>query len=120
MKDLLRACGAAQIPLLLSVRLEDGRQKNPRDSSSEIEPWMVRAWIRSDPAVRLIVTHADREFIEQVHFGATPEEAFYVLCDESINPFSERQLGRLHLEIGVSPNYPAEFIVVVSALSDVS
>ena len=42
---------------------------------------MVRSWIRSDPAVRLIVTHADRDFIEQVHFGATPEEAGRILWD---------------------------------------
>jgi predicted TIM-barrel fold metal-dependent hydrolase len=81
MRELTRACGAAGTPLLVSVRLEDGRQKNPRDRSSEIEPWMVRSWIRSDPAVRLIVTHADREFIEQVHFGATPAEASRILWD---------------------------------------
>jgi len=45
-------------------------------------------------------------------FGATAEEAFYVRIDEVINPFSEQQLGRLHIEIGVRPTYPAEFIVV--------
>lgn len=45
-------------------------------------------------------------------FGATAEEAFYVRIDETLNPFSEQQLGRLHLEIGVRPTYPAEFIVV--------
>jgi uncharacterized protein len=45
-------------------------------------------------------------------FGATPEEAFYVRIDEGLNPFSEQQLGRLHVEIGVRPVYPAEFIVI--------
>jgi hypothetical protein len=45
-------------------------------------------------------------------FGKTAEEAFYVRIDESLNPFSEQQLGRLHIEIGVRPTYPAEFIVV--------
>ena len=29
----------------------------------------------------LIVTHADREFVEQVHFGSTPEEARRILWD---------------------------------------
>ena len=29
--------------------------------------------IRSDPRVRLLVTHADRPFIEEVHFGSTPD-----------------------------------------------
>ena len=32
-------------------------------------------WCGADPRVRLIVTHADRPFIEEVHFGSTPEEA---------------------------------------------
>jgi phage tail sheath protein FI len=45
-------------------------------------------------------------------FGATPEEAFYVRIDDVLNPFSEQQLGRLHIEIGARPTYPAEFIVV--------
>jgi hypothetical protein len=45
-------------------------------------------------------------------FGAKAEEAFYVRIDEALNPFSEQQLGRLHIEIGARPSYPAEFIVV--------
>jgi phage tail sheath protein FI len=45
-------------------------------------------------------------------FGATPEEAYYCRIDETLNPFSERALGRLTMEIGVSPSYPAEFVVV--------
>jgi predicted TIM-barrel fold metal-dependent hydrolase len=81
MAELVGACGEVGLPLMLSVRLEDGRQRNPRDSTSELEPWAVRALIRSDPSVRLIVTHADRDFIEQVHFGATPDEASRVRWD---------------------------------------
>ena len=83
MLELVQACAMADIPLLLSVRLEDGRQRNPRDHSGELEPWMVRTLIRSDPSVRLIVTHADRDFIEQVHFGATPAEASRIRWDIS-------------------------------------
>lgn len=45
-------------------------------------------------------------------FGAKAEEAFYVRIDEELNPFSEQALGRLHIEIGMRPSYPAEFIVV--------
>lgn len=45
-------------------------------------------------------------------FGETPEKAFYVRIDEVLNPFSEKQLGRLHIEIGIRPSYPAEFIIV--------
>ncbi|MBF2007556.1 MAG: phage tail sheath family protein, partial [Chlorogloeopsis fritschii C42_A2020_084] len=45
-------------------------------------------------------------------FGATPEEAFYVRIDEALNPDSQRALGRLYIEIGIRPSYPAEFIIV--------
>jgi phage tail sheath protein FI len=45
-------------------------------------------------------------------FGAKAEDAFYVRIDEVLNPFSQQQLGRLTIEIGVRPAYPAEFIVV--------
>jgi phage tail sheath protein FI len=45
-------------------------------------------------------------------FGATAKEAFYVRIDEALNPESERALGRLHIEIGVAPTYPAEFVIV--------
>lgn len=45
-------------------------------------------------------------------FGQKAQDAFYVRIDEQLNPFSEQQLGRLHIEIGVRPSYPAEFIVV--------
>ncbi len=45
-------------------------------------------------------------------FGETADKAFYVRIDEALNPDSERALGRLHIEIGVRPSYPAEFIIV--------
>jgi phage tail sheath protein FI len=45
-------------------------------------------------------------------FGAKAEEAFYVRIDEILNPFSEQALGRLNIEIGLRPTYPAEFIIV--------
>lgn len=53
-----------------------------------------------------------RQWRDGALFGAKPEQAFYVRIDEVLNPFSEQQLGRLHIEIGVRPSYPAEFIVV--------
>lgn len=53
-----------------------------------------------------------RQWRDGALFGAKAEEAFYVRIDEVLNPFSEQQLGRLHIEIGVRPSYPAEFIIV--------
>jgi hypothetical protein len=44
-------------------------------------------------------------------FGATPEEAFYVKCDEELNPPEERDLGRLIIEVGLAPVKPAEFVI---------
>jgi predicted TIM-barrel fold metal-dependent hydrolase len=41
----------------------------------------VRTLARGDPDVRLIVTHADRGFVEEVHFGSTPEESVRVWWD---------------------------------------
>jgi phage tail sheath protein FI len=45
-------------------------------------------------------------------FGLKAEQAYYVRIDEALNPQSTRSLGRLYIEIGVQPVYPAEFIVV--------
>ncbi len=81
MRSLAAECGAKGIPLLLAVRLEDGRQRHPNDGAPELAPAAIRELVRSDPQVRLLVTHADREFIEQVHFGSTPEEAGRILWD---------------------------------------
>jgi hypothetical protein len=75
MRALAGACARAGVALMLAVRLEDGRQRHPNDHSAELPAAAVRALVRSDAAVRLVVTHADRPFIEEVHFGATPEEA---------------------------------------------
>jgi phage tail sheath protein FI len=44
-------------------------------------------------------------------FGAAPEEAFYVKCDEELNPVEERDLGRLFIEVAIAPVKPAEFVV---------
>ena len=45
-------------------------------------------------------------------FGETAEQAYYVRIDESLNPESEKRLGRLNIEIGLRPTFPAEFIIV--------
>jgi len=81
MRALAAACGEAGKPLLLAVRLEDARQRHPNDRAAELPPAAVRALLRADQRARLLVTHADRDFIEQVHFGSTPEEAGRVLWD---------------------------------------
>ena len=44
--------------------------------------------------------------------GANPAEAFYVRCDDSNNPPSERANGKLMAEVGVAPSNPFEFVVL--------
>lgn len=75
MLAVVRAAGTLGLPLLAAVRLEDGRGRHPLDVAPDLPPWAVRQWVRASPEARLVVTHADRGFIEEVHFGATPEEA---------------------------------------------
>ena len=83
MRVLAAACGAADLSLMMTVRLEDARQRHPNDGAAELPAAAVRALIRSDEDVRLLVTHADRGFIEEVHFGSTPEEAARIWWDIS-------------------------------------
>jgi len=44
-------------------------------------------------------------------FGLTPEQAFYVRCDEETNPKELRDLGYCIVEVGMAPVKPAEFVV---------
>jgi phage tail sheath protein FI len=44
-------------------------------------------------------------------FGLTAQEAFYVKCDEELNPPEVRDLGQVITEIGVSIVRPAEFVI---------
>jgi uncharacterized protein len=44
-------------------------------------------------------------------FGRTPEQAFFVKCDEETNPKEVRDLGYCIIEVGIAPVKPAEFVV---------
>jgi len=44
--------------------------------------------------------------------GTNPSQAFYVRCNDTNNPFTEIQAGRVNIEIGVALEYPAEFVVI--------
>ena len=83
MRDLVAASAQAALPLMVAVRLEDGRQRHPLDVAAELPAAAVRALVRSHPSARLVVTHADRGFIEEVHFGSTPDESARIWWDIS-------------------------------------
>lgn len=72
------------------------------------EPNEPRLWgqVRRDVGSFLTMVWRDGAL-----FGGSPSEAFYVKCDAEINPAESRDLGRLVIEIGVSPVKPAEFVI---------
>jgi phage tail sheath protein FI len=52
--------------------------------------------------------------------GRTPEEAFFVQCDEETNPPEVVDAGEVRVVIGIAPVKPAEFIIFrISAGADV-
>jgi phage tail sheath protein FI len=73
------------------------------------EPNNLQLWQKLK---RTLTDFLTRSWRDGALFGAKASEAFYVRIDEALNPFSEQQLGRLHIELGVRPSYPAEFIIV--------
>ena len=81
MRALVAECAGRGPPLMMAVRLEDSRQRHPNDSARELPPSAVRTLIRSSPKLRLIITHAERSFVEEVHFGSTPEESSRIWWD---------------------------------------
>ncbi|MEX2177981.1 MAG: hypothetical protein WD801_04675 [Gemmatimonadaceae bacterium] len=81
--ELAVACGEARLALVLTVRFEDVRQRHPLDVAGDLQAAAVRAIARAGPAVRVIVTAAGKDFIEEVHWGLTPEEQRRVFWDFS-------------------------------------
>ncbi len=52
-----------------------------------------------------------RSYRDGALFGATPEQAFYVKCDEETNPPETIDAGMVIIELGLCPVKPAEFVV---------
>ncbi len=74
MRALALACGAAGIPLLLTVRFEDLRQRSLLDVAGDLTAAHVRALARAHASVRIVVTGAGRDLLEETHWGLTPAE----------------------------------------------
>ncbi len=60
---------------------------------------------------RTVNNFLERLWREGALFGASPEQAFYVKCDEEINTPETMLLGRLYVEVGICPVRPAEFVI---------
>ncbi|WP_218079687.1 phage tail sheath family protein [Anthocerotibacter panamensis] len=72
------------------------------------EPNDQDLWMR---VKRTISNFLERLWREGALYGAAPEQAFYVKCDEELNPPETMILGRLYVEIGIAPVRPAEFVI---------
>lgn len=83
MTELALACGEAKLPLVLTVRFEDLRQRHALDVAGDLSAAAVRTLARAGERVRLVVTAAGREMIEETHWSLTPAEQARVLYDIS-------------------------------------
>jgi hypothetical protein len=72
------------------------------------EPNDMDLWARIRRDIRAFLTRVWRD---GALFGATPDEAFYVKCDEELNPPEVRDAGQVIIEIGLAPVKPAEFVI---------
>lgn len=61
--------------------------------------------------VRTVTAFLTNVWRDGALFGLTPEEAFFVKCDETTNPPEVRELGQVVTEIGVAIVKPAEFVI---------
>ena len=81
MTTLVVEAGERELPVLLTVRLEDLRQRSPMDKAGDLPAAAVRTLARMTDRVKLLITHASKDFIEEVNFGLTPIEARRVVWD---------------------------------------
>lgn len=99
--ELAIACGESHLAVILTVRFEDLRQRSALDVAGDLQAAAVRALARAGKNVRIIVTAAGREFIEEVHWGLTPDEQRRVYWDFSwVWGPPEDHLAKLFRSIG--------------------
>ena len=103
LRELALATGELGMALLLTVRFEDLRQRHALDVAGDLSAATVRALARAGERVRLVVTAAGREMIEEVHWGLTPDEQRRVFWDISwIWGPPEDHLAKLFRTVGAS------------------
>jgi hypothetical protein len=78
-------------------------------ASAAFEPSDARLWARLE---REVTAYCDSLYRRGALSGGTPEAAYYVKCDEDLNPTEVRDAGLVVTEIGLAPARPREFVVV--------
>jgi uncharacterized protein len=72
------------------------------------EPNDVFLWDRVRRDINAFLTGVWRD---GALFGASTQQAFFVKCDEELNPADVRDRGQLLIEVGIAPVKPAEFVI---------
>jgi uncharacterized protein len=75
---------------------------------SVFEPNDQKLWIQLRIAASTFLT---RTWREGALFGSSPDQAFFVKCDEETNPPDVIEAGQVVCEIGIAPVKPAEFVI---------
>ena len=83
LQQLAHACASNALPLVLTVRFEDGRQRHSIDGAPDLPAATIRGIARSGSGAKLVVVAAGRALIEEVHWGLTPSERENVFFDTS-------------------------------------
>jgi len=69
-----RAAAERGLVIQLTVRFEDLRQRHAMDTVPDLTAAHVRAVVRADSRVQVIVSGAGRDLIEETHWSLTPQE----------------------------------------------
>lgn len=115
--DGIRVYGART----LAASSSDFRYVNVRRLMNQIEKSISggTAWVVFEPngpalwksIVRDVKAFLTLKWREGALKGRSPEEAFYVRCDEETNPPEVIDAGQVIIEIGIAPVKPAEFVI---------
>jgi hypothetical protein len=65
-----------------------------------------------DELRRMLESYLRQLFLANAFRGRTPQEAYFVRCDDGLNPPAVVDAGRLVCHVGVAPVEPLEFIVL--------
>ena len=113
----LRVCGARLVSSDLDFRFVNVRRlllMIERSLESAIQ-WAVfegNDWLTRAKLALTVDSFLRELWSRGALMGASPQEAFFVRCDDTNNPSDARARGELLLEIGVAASVPFEFVVL--------
>jgi phage tail sheath protein FI len=88
--------------MFLEESISEGTQWAPFEPNDEV------LWGK---IIRSVSAFLRRQFLEGALFGESEEEAYYVRCDEELNPPEVRDAHQVVTEVGVSIVDTAEFVI---------